>query len=174
MHCLTFTICDVLCTVYHVFFTMSSLTICYYYLIFTFEYSLLAIYYWLCTVHYLLLTMDYIRFIVASQYSLCTIFVTPEVAAMTQHASIMVISCEVQNFGAGPGAVAQTGTECNCWWLSSPLPLRIPESHTFMMFNRLTMWLVTILIVYHYSNIHDVPFTTGHQIFSVHDSVCIA
>ena len=149
-------------------------------LIFNFEYSLLAIYYWLCTVHYLLFTMDYVIFIVASQYSLCTTFVTPEVAAMTQHASIMLTSREVQNFGAGPGAVAQTGTECNFWWLGSPLPVRILESHTFMMFNLLTMWLVTILIVYHIPlTLHYVLSTNQYMtavypVFIIRYSLCAA
>ena len=115
-----------------------------YYLVFTFEYSLVAIYYCLSTVHYVLSTMDYVILIVAFHDSLLTILVTPEVATIAHHASIMVRSCQIQNFGAGPGAVAQTCTECNFWCLGSPVPLWILESHTFMMSNWLTMWLVTL------------------------------
>ena len=64
-----------------------------YYLVCTFEYSLVAIYYCLSTVHYVLSTMDYVILIVAFHDSLLTILVTPEVATIAHHASIMVGSC---------------------------------------------------------------------------------
>ena len=96
-------------------------------------YSLVAIYYCLSTVHYVLSTLDYVILIVAFHDSLLTILVTPEVATIAHHASIMVRSCQIQDFGAGPGAVAQTCTECNFLCLGSPVPLWILESHTFMM-----------------------------------------